>query len=130
MAEVNMSKITDLQVARDRIARGWCQYALKDDAGRVCIMGALMNTDSLLYGVMHHLVPDLHRQIPSQFMSKKLNWEGCDLVDFNNHPSTKQQDVLDLFDRAIRAARGLDVRLVPDWEKLSTPAQTMETEPA
>lgn len=93
--------VAGLTAARAEVAKGWCQRALEDEHGNVCALGALNRVTSGdarcdqempegLYGVLWDHVPD-HQSVAS----------------YNNAETTTQQDVLNLFDKALSDLGGL-----------------------
>lgn len=106
-----MTKKEVLVAARGLIAQGWCKghYAkdasgqsvtsIDDNARSFCAAGALSNVLNKPPGEV------LTRQDGSgmvEYLESFLG--GRKLADYNDHPLTKQEDVLALFDKAIEAA--------------------------
>ena len=103
------------QAGRDRLVeRGFCKNALVDDEGRVCAMGAI--ADATPEHKMGH--PRLWGEAEVWSRADKIlcefaprvsgNW-WSDIVAYNNHPDTTINDVLQVFDDAILAAKERDL---------------------
>ncbi len=92
---------------REKVARGWCQWALVDADHSVCARGALFHATRT--SQWHGNADDGARRtdaflagfVPARF--KGLNEA---VVAFNNDSRTTHVDILALFDRAISARRG------------------------
>ena len=94
-----MTLVQTLEQARARIAQGWCQDAYarnasgdevhkgSDAACQWCLAGALPD----LHGSHYHILLGLLRT--------------PNLMTWNDDPSRTQQDVLDLYDKAIKMAK-------------------------
>lgn len=100
-----MSVTQILQVARDRLDKGWHQGDLGDyhsDNGGVCAYGALiyardtMNFNNI--NLMADVIPILRRLLPQGQKS---------LPGFNDAETTTKEDVLNLFDKALADLGGL-----------------------
>ena len=79
--------------ARGRIQKSWIKGSFFDRQGGVCLVGSfandIMNTlQNTAYDLLNSLVDP-----------------GISLIGFNDQPSTKKEDVLGLFDRAIALRR-------------------------
>ena len=78
----------------------WCKFALQDDGGAFCMIGA---HNMALYGTysspaeLHPLDGPTYRLLSGQCGDRTV-------ADFNNHHSTTHADVMAAFDRAIALA--------------------------
>ncbi len=89
-----------LTVARDLVSRGWCQGTLSLANGSVCMLGGVGLAGSGPEAV-RDTVDLLIQHLPPYFAAK------VSLPKFNDHPTTKQGDVLAVFDSAIASRRGM-----------------------
>lgn len=84
----------ELKAARALLAKGWCQHALERN-GSYCAFGAInkaVTGDAMSYGAGQRLGP---------YAAIMDIVPGCDIAAFNNAETTTQQDVLNLFDKAL-----------------------------
>lgn len=92
--------LANLMVARTRVALGWCQRKLADDAGRMCALGALRNCQhDLDVGEWSPAI-----EAAADFVRSALPF-GNSIPAYNNHETATHADVLALFDRAIDARK-------------------------
>lgn len=87
-----------LLLAKQLVIGGWCKGKLKDEDGRVCILGALSNERNT-FGC--YVVGNLRAYDAVDAAQQKLFPEFTDMVMFNNHPATTKADVLAVLDEAI-----------------------------
>lgn len=90
--------------ARGVVSNGWCQGAYYDGNGSYCSIGALskalQSSPQVLEGERYReAYMYLNNHLPALGFDN-----GQDVVDFNDDPATTQQDVLNLFDKAIASA--------------------------
>lgn len=102
---------TDAQVVRDAMdllrEHGHCKFLLYDDAGRMCLVGALnLAHAETKYGVFFnkqrpHLANILLQVTEEQHPDRFSGWDdyGAGYVWFNNHPDTTLEDVLSVMDK-------------------------------
>lgn len=101
--------------ARERVARGWCQRALRlplDGSERVCLLGAFVVEDG---GWVNNAVwGTAGGSAAKRRLDRFLGWSWA---DWNNAPERTQRDVLDLLDAAIAEV---------DFEAESAPEPAVE----
>lgn len=92
--------------ARETINEGWCQHMGRDRNGNYCALGALRLAEdrALLAGHDGSLYGG---RFACEYLDDHLPEFGQyeSIVAFNDNPFTKQQDVLNLFDKAIASAQ-------------------------
>lgn len=76
---------------------GWCQQVDKDEEGRFCVLGALI--DATCYGG-----PEYHDGLRclQQAIGVAAWCSGAGVWHWNDRPERTETDVLDLFDKAIQ----------------------------
>jgi hypothetical protein len=91
--------VLELQTARGRIERGWCQFSLQTSLGEVCLLGALGYTQPgrepmtpAALAVARQIYP-VHHKTPQPLM----------LAMWNDDLSRTKAEVLAVFDQAIAA---------------------------
>jgi hypothetical protein len=107
------SKVNHLLNARQRIEAGWCQFTEAVDATGhpvdadtkeavgFCAFGALVAALPITsIGEATRLLDLMAPFVPSKSQASKLGL-GCDVVSYNDLPSTTKQDILALFDQTI-----------------------------
>jgi len=92
-----------LKKGRSRIEQGWGQRKLLDKYGNYCIVGAIDYIDDLGYapdgrpshaaGMLLALAADLNLSLGKGLVGPLASW--------NDTPSRKKEEVLQVFDRAI-----------------------------
>lgn len=92
-----------LKGARAEVAKGWCKNAL-ERGGSVCAIGAIARAvhGSAQASVSEHDVSQAAWSIVKDHVPG-----GIPLSYYNNAETTTQQDVLDLFDKALADLGGL-----------------------
>lgn len=88
-----------LQDARDRVANGWCQGRCRDQFGGVCAAIAVREAErhAAVMGTNQH-----HLSVYTALTQQLGEFGYYDSIfQFNDHPATTKQDVLNLFDKAI-----------------------------
>lgn len=100
--------ISDLQGAREIVRGHWHKGALSDGHGNFCAVGAIRQSITGQPTVTM-ATPELSRVIAAESaVSAKLTEEhSFSIADFNDAPATVQQDVLNLFDKALAELGGL-----------------------
>jgi hypothetical protein len=107
-----------VQVARDRIDRGWQKQGYGDwnlPNGDVCAVGALAYAAKMLRGnrysdyepAMMELARYSDYEPAMMELARFLPAGFTRIFEFNDHPDTTKQDVLDLFDKALADLGGL-----------------------
>lgn len=92
-----------LAKAADRVEQGWCQGALNDGRGNLCVLGALH------YAVGKH--SSLGERAPEWYrafwaVNQEAQAEGYfDMVDYNNTPGRVKEEVSTLVRNAKRRLR-------------------------
>jgi hypothetical protein len=85
-----------LWAAKDRVQQGWCQNALRNIYGDVCLAGALLEITGSFYLPVVHALQETIDDYPSLLNTRNL-------VMFNDDPHTTKQDVLNAIEKtAIR----------------------------
>lgn len=77
--------------------RGWCKRAFEDDAGRVCLGGAVNHTESVNVVGVIDWVNNLRSVIAEQFSDRTLTGG---LFAFNDHSDTTIDDVILVLEKA------------------------------
>lgn len=82
--------------ARDELAMGWTQRAYQNNVGQVCAIGAIERV-----ALRHQdIAAAAHAQAEINRLAGEIH--GASAVQhFNDALGTRQQDMLDLFDKAI-----------------------------
>lgn len=121
---VTCEVVNQLKAARKQIKHSWTKGRLNDSFGKVCALGALGVTgckDNGHYNIDHcqtaaelltEYIPQEAKQRLIKYVAETYPGGKGDkfltpanfIPSFNDHEKTTQQDVLDVFDRAIVAA--------------------------
>jgi hypothetical protein len=105
-------------------ANGWCQYKLKDEEGKVCLIGSLLAVDPSDASCIRTLRA-LKQTLSGGYQDSMANW--------NDTPGRTEEEVIAfLREQAIKA--GLTVPAthiieIPEPEPLEMPVTTPEAEP-
>lgn len=102
MVSVDLSIVKHLQMGRERIEKGWCQWALKRHEGELaqyCALGAVCMAEEGSDG--YYVVPEL--EFPARKFLVQASGDPS-IADYNNEICKTGQDVLDWFDKAIEMA--------------------------
>ncbi|AER47977.1 hypothetical protein SEA_YEET_125 [Mycobacterium phage Yeet] len=88
-----------LKEARDIVAKGWIKGDYTDDQGNYCALGALGEA-VMRNGLFPYVVWETRTRLQDHLPD--LGWKGRKSVaEFNDHPDTTHEMVLQLFDKAI-----------------------------
>jgi hypothetical protein len=85
-------------------ARGHCKNVLRDEEGRVCLVGALCAVTGYRHATWMDFGPAVRAVVREQFPDRvspeshpDLFWEA---VQFNNHPDTTADEVIAVLEKA------------------------------
>lgn len=99
-----MSAATDLEKARELVKAGWIQGAATNpERSQFCALGALAEAqgrDPALDG------PNRSRAWDCLLEARPKKAQGLSILVYNDKKTTKKADILRLFTRAIKIARG------------------------
>lgn len=90
-----------LMEARGFVERAWCQRDYINPLGAVCAVGGLEAAEMKKYG---RFVCSLFYTQARQLLQQSIptHWAYLAIESYNDSPLTTQQDILDLYDRAIQ----------------------------
>lgn len=101
-----MKQLDRLVLARKKIEQGWCKgsYA-KDSQGNKVVETSPDAVSWCAIGAMHSTDPGAFFPITKDHPLCMASRGFRNITYFNDDPRTTKQDVLDLFDRAIKIAK-------------------------
>lgn len=107
-----MNAVAVLRGAQNALMeKGWCKYALQEDDGRVCALGALNvaitgDAESIVQSIQSESYGDAYK-----FLLTEAERRGVrDVADYNNTIAVSFNDIMDFFDEAILLAKEDEAR--------------------